>query len=470
MSYIPHTNSEIEKMLEEIGVSNIESLFSEIPDDIKINNIPNIANGMSELEVVKHIKNVTSKDSIDLNFIGAGAYQHYIPSAVWEIASRGEFYSSYTPYQAEVSQGNLQVIFEYQSMIASLCGMDVSNASMYDGATALAESILMSIRCNKKHNSRKILIADILHPNYIGVIKSITCHQNIEIVEITFNKYLGKSSSNDLSQFNHDDFAAVVIPQPNFIGQITSVDEITDWAHSKGALVIGVVNPMALALIKSPREWGSLGADIVCGDGQPLGIPLSSGGPYFGFITSRNKYLRNLPGRIVGKTEDLDGKEAYTLTLQAREQHIRRSKATSNICTNQGLMVTAATIYMSLMGPNGLKNIITKSHQNTIILMRLLTQIDGVKCHYSENFLYEIVVELPVASDYVINRFSQLGIQAGFNLNNINSFGRNMILICVTEAIDMSEINYYIDTLKIVLNTRNLVSEENINYEVCQGE
>ncbi len=451
MPFVPHTKTDIKSMLETIGVDSVENLFDEVPKNIRVEGLPDVADGINELQMTKLIKKMTAKDTVDMNFIGAGAYQHHIPAAVWDITARGEFYTAYTPYQAEASQGSLQLIYEFQTMIASLCGMEVSNASMYDGASALAESILMAVRANKKMKSKKILIADVIHPNYIKVIQSMTRYQNIELVQIDFDLASGKTVFEQLQKFDNIDFAAVVIPQPNFMGQLTEVDDITNWAHEKNAMVIGVVNPTMLALMKPPGIWGEQGADIVCGEGQPLGVPLSSGGPYFGFMTCKMKYVRQLPGRIVGKTTDEEGKEGFTLTLQAREQHIRRSKATSNICTNQGLMVTAATIYMSLLGPEGLKNVAIASHQNTIKLANYLSQIEGVKSLYTENLLYETVIELPVPVKEVLAALVKQGIQGGYDLSNVHEGYENKLLVCATEIFDEDDLQHYAKALESVL-------------------
>lgn len=377
MPFIPHTEEDVAEMLDSIGAKTIEELFDEIPKELISGKLTGVPAGLSEMEITRLMMERANKDGFYQNFIGAGAYEHHIPAAVWQITTRGEFYSSYTPYQAEASQGTLQLLYEYQSMMASLTGMDVSNASMYDGATALAEAALMAVRAHK--TSRRILIPKTVHPVYRQVVQAIVSNQKIEVVEIPFDVKTGQVLPESLSKFSQEECAALVIPQPNFFGVLEQVDELTDWAHKHNALAIGVVNPTALALLNPPGEWGEKGADIAVGEGQPLGIPLSSGGPYFGFMACKNDLVRQMPGRIIGRTTDLDNKEGFVLTLQAREQHIRRSKATSNICTNQGLMVTAATIYMSLVGPEGLRRVAAQSHANTLELVEQLESIAGVK-------------------------------------------------------------------------------------------
>ena len=297
-----------------------------------------------------------------------------MPAAVWAIVSRGEFYSAYTPYQAEASQGTLQLLYEYQSMMASLTGMDASNASLYDGATALGEACLMAVRAHRKSKSARILLPAALNPRYRDVVKAVAGNQRLAFELLSYDDRGGHTPAASLERYRGEDVTALVIQQPNFFGTLEDVDELTDRAHEMGMLVIAVVNPVSLALLKPPGEWGARGADIVCGEGQPLGVPLSSGGPYFGFMTTRMEHIRQMPGRIIGRTVDLDGKPGYTLTLQAREQHIRRSKATSNICTNQGLLVTAATIYMSLLGPRGLAQVAAACMERSAALVDALAE------------------------------------------------------------------------------------------------
>ena len=357
MPFIPHTDSDIRDMLAAIGAGDIEDLFDEIPASLRIGKLDGVPEGMTEQQISRLMADRAEQDGRPLCFMGAGAYDHHIPAAVWEIATRGEFYSAYTPYQAEASQGTLQLLYEYQSMMTALTGMDVSNASLYDGASALAEAVLMAVRANRKSKSRKVLIPRNLHPSYRKVTQAIVSNQDIELIELPFDKEGGHTDPASLEAYAGQDITALVIPQPNFFGVLEEVDALTDWAHNNGTLAIAVVNPLALALLAPPGEWGEKGADICCGEGQPLGAPLASGGPYFGFMCCTQALVRQMPGRIVGRTRDLDGKEGYTLTLQAREQHIRRSKATSNICTNQGLMVTAATIHMALLGSEGLERV-----------------------------------------------------------------------------------------------------------------
>lgn len=449
MPFIPHTEEDIAEMLASIGAKSIEDLFDEIPKELVSGELTGVPPGLSEMEITRLMMERATTDGFYQSYIGAGAYEHHIPAAVWQITTRGEFYSSYTPYQAEASQGTLQLLYEYQSMMASLTGMDVSNASMYDGATALAEAALMAVRSHK--TSRRILIPQTVHPVYRQVVRAIVSNQKIEVVELPFCTECGQILPESLAKSNHEDFAALVIPQPNFFGVLEQVDALTDWAHSKNALAIGVVNPTALALLTPPGEWGSKGADIAVGEGQPLGIPLSSGGPYFGFMACKNDLVRQMPGRIIGRTTDLDGKEGFVLTLQAREQHIRRSKATSNICTNQGLMVTAATIYMSLIGPEGLRRIAAQSHANTLDLVEQLEKIGGVKRTFSGPVFHETALTLPKSTADVLSKLKQQGILGGFDLQGHYPELGNALLVCATETKTAGDLQSYANAMKQAL-------------------
>ena len=365
MPFIPHTEADVKDMLAAIGAAGIENLFDEIPASLRIANLHGVPDGLNEQEISRLMMERAERDGRPLCFLGAGAYDHHIPAAVWEIATRGEFYSAYTPYQAEASQGTLQLIYEYQSIMTALAGLDVSNASLYDGASGLAEAVLMAIRGNRRSKSHRVLLPTTVHPHYRRTAHTIVKNQGIELVELPYDPRGGHMSAAALRPWEGQDIAALVIQQPNFFGVLEEVDELTDWAHAQGALVIAVANPTAMALLKPPGQWGTDGADIAVGEGQPLGVPLLAGGPYFGYMCCKKDLVRQMPGRIVGRTVDRDDREGFTLTLQAREQHIRRSKATSNICTNQGLLVTAATIYLSLLGAEGLKRVAQACHEQT---------------------------------------------------------------------------------------------------------
>ena len=447
MPFIPHTEDDIEAMLRAIGVDSIEELFAEIPAELRSEGLEAIPDGMNEMEVTRLMRERAEQDSRTLCFAGAGAYEHHIPAAVWELTTRGEFYTAYTPYQAEASQGTLQLLYEYQSMMASLTGMDVSNASLYDGASALAEAVLMAVRANRKSKSKRILMPRTVHPAYRRVVNTIVRNQGIVLEELDYDRDGGHIDPASLPE-TPGDFTALVIPQPNFFGVLEEVDALTDWAHEHGALVIAVVNPISLATLAPPGEWGETGADIVCGDGQPLGAPLSSGGPYFGFMCCRQSFVRQMPGRIIGRTTDLDGNTGYTLTLQAREQHIRRSKATSNICTNQGLLVTAATIYLSLLGAQGLERVALACHENTMKLLAALEQTDGVRKLFSRPLFHEAVVRFDLPVDDVMRALSVQGIIGGVSLAEDYPELGNSILICATETKTEADIETYVASLK----------------------
>jgi glycine dehydrogenase subunit 1 len=450
MPFIPHTKEETAEMLREIGVRSIEELFDEIPQNLRNSELSPIPKkGLTEFEVKKLLENKLKGDNLGICFIGAGAYEHHIPAAVPALISRGEFLTAYTPYQAEASQGSLQLIYEYQTMIANLMGMGAANASVYDGASALTESILMAIRINKQKD-KVVLLPRTIHPAYRYVAKSIASQQGIVIEEMDYDIATGKIEVESLKKYE-DRVSVLVIPQPNFFGVLEAVDQLTNWAHHNRAIAIALVNPIAMSLLKEPGKWGTEGADIACGEGQPLGIPLASGGPYFGFMTCQQKFIRQMPGRIVGRTVDLAGKEGFTLTLQAREQHIRRAKATSNICTNQGLMVTAATIYMSLLGGGGLQQVAKASHAGALQLFRLLSELDAVDCVFKSPFFHEFVVRLNKPVGYVLELLALEGIQGGYNLSDAYPELGNALLICVTETKSKEEIYYYSQVLEKIL-------------------
>ena len=494
MPFIPHTETDIAEMLAVIGAPSTDALFGEIPPELRCKGLSKVPERISEMEITRLMQGRASQDGQLLNFVGAGAYEHHIPAAVWEITTRGEFYSAYTPYQAEASQGTLQLLYEYQSMMCALTGLDVSNASMYDGASALAEALLMAVRANSANPGGKVLMPVTVHPYYREVVGAITEAQGITPIPLDFDPARGTTVVEQLKAHEGQGITAVVIAQPNFFGVLEDVDAITDWAHANGALVVAVVNPVSLALLKPPGEWGSAsplastarggaerpatdgraragdagssrardgsasagfgrGADICVGDGQPLGAPLSSGGPYFGFLTAKQAFVRQMPGRIVGRTVDLDGKPGFTLTLQAREQHIRRSKATSNICTNQGLLVTAATIHMSLLGPEGLERVAAHSVANTRALVAQLTAIPGVERVFSGEGFHEAVIRLPRPPVEVLVALAREGLLGGFDLSRHYPTLGHALLVCATETKTAEDLSRYATALAAALQS-----------------
>ncbi len=455
MAFIPHTPDDVARMLEVIGVPSIEALFDEIPKGLRAG-VLSLPPPVSEMEVGRLLTERAALDGRPLNFIGAGAYEHHIPAPVWAITTRGEFYSAYTPYQAEASQGTLQLIYEYQSMMCALTGMEVSNASLYDGASALAEACLMAVRANRGSTSRRILLPRAVNPTYAKVARAIAGNQDISFESVDFDRSAGRTLLTALQRYGAQDFTALVIQQPNFFGSFEEVDALTDWAHANKLLVIAAVNPTSLALLKPPGQWGTSldhhGADIVCGEGQPLGVPLASGGPYFGFMATRMQYVRQMPGRIVGRTVDSEGRPGFSLTLQAREQHIRRSKATSNICTNQGLLVTAATIYMSLLGARGLEAVAQACMQRTADLVAALSQVAGVKRAFSAAHFHEAVLLLDRPPAPLLAALARRGILGGLDLGELYPELGHALLVCATETKLGVDIDSYAAALADAMN------------------
>ncbi|MCH7742243.1 MAG: aminomethyl-transferring glycine dehydrogenase subunit GcvPA [Proteobacteria bacterium] len=453
MPFVPHTYEDEKFMLDTIGVNTIEDLFDEIPEDLRAGELSQIPDGISEMELLRLMRERAECDEVALSFLGAGAYEHHIPAAVWDLTSRGEFLTAYTPYQAEASQGLLQLIYEYQTMISRLTAMDVANASVYDGASAMAEAMLMAVRANRKSKSKKILCAGNVHPRYLKACRTIVRNQRIDIDIIDWDLDSGNLDTNSLG--SGEDYAALVISYPNFFGGLEDVNSLTDWAHQEGALVIAVVNPMSLGLLKPPGNWGSDGADIVVGEGQPFGIPVSSGGPYLGIMCCRKSIVRQMPGRIVGRTTDLDGKEGFTLTLQAREQHIRRAKATSNICTNQGLLVTAATIYMSLMGDEGIYEVAKQSHQGLVKLLETASRLPGVESRFPGAHFHEAALKLPVTAKKILAGMAEQGILGGYDLGQFSEELEDCVLVNVTETKTAEDIEKFVTCLASVLGVRS---------------
>jgi glycine dehydrogenase subunit 1 len=456
MPFIPHTDEDVEEMLAAIGASGIDDLFDEIPAGLLIDELDGVPDALTEMEISRLMRRRAARDGSALSFIGAGAYEHHIPAAVWDIATRGEFYSAYTPYQAEASQGTLQTIYEYQSMITSLTGLDVSNASLYDGASGLAEAALMAVRANRKAVSKRVLLASGVNPVYQKVAAAIAGSQGLTFDRLPLETTSGTSNLDALR--DQEAPVAVVIQQPSFFGTLENIDQLTDWAHSQAALVIAIINPTSLAILKAPGDWGQEGADIACGEGQPLGVPLSSGGPYFGIMACKQNLVRQMPGRIVGRTADLDGNPGFTLTLQAREQHIRRSKATSNICTNQGLMVTAATIYLSLLGNPGLARVASASQRQTTELLKLLTGIDGVEPLFQGPHFHEAGVRLDRLVAPVLAALAARDILGGHDLSRDFPDLGNALLVCATETKTQADLESYAEALRDIMNASDIRS------------
>lgn len=422
--YFPHTDEDVRSMLDKCGLKSLDDLYQDIPDELVLHRDYDLPEAMSEIEV-RNLFNELGNYNEKLNcMIGAGCYDHYSPSVINAILSRSEFLTSYTPYQAEISQGTLQYIFEYQSMMAALTGMEVSNASMYDGCTATAEAMMMAIANAKKKN--KVLISDTLNPIVTRVVETYAKFHGIVVEHIAAVD--GVTSREDFEKkIAVGDVAGVIVAAPNFYG---IVEDYTGWAdlcHDNKALFIMNCNASALGVIKTPGEWG---ADVAVGDGQSLGIPMNFGGPYVGYLCTSKKLIRKMPGRIVGATKDMDGKRTFVLTLQAREQHIRREKATSNICSNQSLMALYVTIYLSLMGKQGLKDVNALSYSNAHYLAEQIAKLDKFELAYPEKpFLHEFAVKYHGDIDYLQEAMLEAGIQFGLKLDN------DTLLLCATETL-----------------------------------
>ncbi len=451
MPYIPHTSDCVDTMLGRIGVPGVDTLFDEIPTDLQLERIKELPEGQDELTMLRELAELANLDPKLTCFAGGGSYDHHIPAAVWDITGRGEFMTSYTPYQAEASQGTLQLLYEYQSMMCALTGQEVSNASVYDGATALAESILMAIRSSrraKRAEQLEVLTAAGLHPHYLAAARTCVSGQNIRLRSLE----LGEQGISRHALPDDNPPLALIVQQPNVFGRLEDIDRLANWAAERDVMLIALVNPLSLALLKPPGSWGEQGADIVCGDGQPLGVPMASGGPTHGFITCRKSLVRQLPGRIVARTLDTQGRTGFVLTLQAREQHIRRAKATSNICTNQGLLVTASTLYLSIMGANGLKEVAARCHEHTLTLADSLCAIEGVKRRFEGPVFHEAVIELPRPAQEVADALArEAGIFAGISLGHWYPELENCLLVCATEKRTASEIDAYARALAEVL-------------------
>lgn len=433
-SYVPSTLQERQEMLESIGLSSIDQLFSHIPDALKLKGELNLPSGMSELEVSSAMKKIAAKNVVFGSiFRGAGAYDHYIPSIVKSVTGKEEFLTAYTPYQAEISQGVLQSIFEYQTMICELTGMDVSNASVYDGATAAAEAVNMC--CER---SRKVVFCSAAaHPDTIAVVKTYCWAAGHELVLLPVKD--GKTDLDAMaSQLDKKTSACLYLQSPNFFGQLEEMEKAAEMIHSVGAKLIAGCNPIALGLLKTPAEQG---ADIAVGEGQPLGMPLSFGGPYLGFMAATQAMMRKLPGRIVGETVDVDGKRAFVLTLQAREQHIRREKASSNICSNQALCALTASVYLATVGPDGLKQAASLCYQKAHYLAQQLCSIPGVSLRYSGTFFHEFVTDQR-DSDKLLSALEQQGILGGYPLAD------GGILWCATEKNTKEEMDRVVEIIR----------------------
>ncbi|MBR1947408.1 MAG: aminomethyl-transferring glycine dehydrogenase subunit GcvPA [Bacteroidaceae bacterium] len=436
MKYFPHTTEDIEQMLAVAGLKSLDDLFAEIPQQLLFNKEFALPEAMSEAEIRRFFDELGNKNSRLVCFAGAGVEDHYSPSVINAIIQRGEFLTAYTPYQPEISQGTLQYIFEYQSMITELTGMDVTNASMYDGTTATAEAMMMTIAAAKKRN--KVLVSATINPKVKRVVETYAKYQGVSVETIPEKEGVTDIAALE-AMLAGDDVAGVILAQPNFYGIIEDYSGVADMCHAKKALMVMNANPSSLAVLKTPAEWG---ADIACGDAQSLGIPMNYGGSYVGYLATTNALVRKLPGRIVGATTDVDGKRAFVLTLQAREQHIRREKANSNICSNQSLMALYVTIYLSLMGHKGLKEVNAASYGGAHYLAEKLVATGKCTLAFDKPFMNEFAVKTAVPAKDIQEALLAAGILGGVRIAD------DMLLICVTEQRTKAEIDKFVEVVK----------------------
>ena len=431
--FVPHGSEDLSEMLAAVGVSSVEELYSAIPEKLRISKL-DLPAGISEYEVSKKLHALAKKNTSDLVcFMGGGFYDHFIPAAVDAIASRGEFTTCYTPYQPEVAQGTLQTMFEYQSGMCRLTGMEVSNASVYDGGSAVFEAAAMSFRVNGR---RRFLVDGAMNPIYRNMLESYAANMNFEFVEVAPKD--GKADKEAIAAQLNDTVSAVILQNPSFFGCVDDYTETAEAARKAGALSILICYPLSLAYLKTP---GEMGIDIAVGDAQSLGLPLGFGGPYLGFMTTSKKLARKMPGRICGETHDKNGNRGFVLTLQAREQHIRREKATSNICSIQNLCAIMATIHLALMGKEGLYEAAEESAKNAAYALKKLTAIPGVKATFSSPSFNEFAIDLPKPASKVCEKLLKVGIAAGIPLGEFFPGMENALLVALTEKRTIEEID-----------------------------
>ena len=450
MPYLFDTPEQRQKMFEAIGIQSIDDLFSQIPEELQLRRELELPAPVSELALQQEMEQRLGDGGTSNStcFMGGGVYDHFIPAVVDEITSRGEFYTAYTPYQAEASQGTLQAFYEYQTLISQLTGMDVSNASLYEGGTAVSEAVFMAMRVNGRHD--KVVIAGTLHPEYRAVLNTYFARLGTKLVELPHTN--GVISADVCRAAIDSETTAIVIQQPNFFGCLEDVAAITAIAHEAGALSILAFDAVSPGLLKKPGDYG---VDIAVAEGQPLGTPLQFGGPLLGIFTCRNEYVRKMPGRLIGKTTDRKGKECFALNLQAREQHIRRDKATSNICTNQGLLALRTTVFLATVGPRGMRQMALLSHQKARYAAEILTKIPGVRLKFQQPFFREFLLETPRPAKEVLASLADKGINVGpdlarFQMTQVEGW-QNCFLVALTEKRTRREIDSLAEALRAVL-------------------
>ena len=447
MDFLPHTPEDVTEMLERIGVAEVAELFAPVPDDVKLDRGLDVPPALSEPELAAHMAELAarSKHGGDLIcFAGGGAYDHHVPAAVGALAGRAEFATSYTPYQPELSQGVLQAVYEFQSLICEIYGMDVANASLYDGANSLVEGVNLAVRTTKRE---RVVVSGAVHPHYRAVLKTYTSGLGLDIPEVP----AGDAGVWDPQDIDAEGAAAVVVASPNFFGRIEAVRDLADRAHAAGALLIVVSDPTSLGILKSP---GELGADVAVGEGQSLGNLLSYGGPYVGLFATKLNLVRQVPGRIAGETLDADGRRAYVLTLQAREQHIRRAKATSNVCTNQTLMAIAAAVHLSWLGPQGLARLGEICVRRAAATAQRLAGIPGCRIRFEGPHFKEVVLETPVPGRDLVRALAKRGVLAGPALGTWYPELENCVLLAVTERRTAADIDALIEAIEKELTER----------------
>jgi glycine dehydrogenase subunit 1 len=445
LRYIPNSPEERAEMLRQVGLNSAEELFASIPADLLLRGPLKTPDAISEMELLASSEAMAARNSAARrpNFLGAGAYSHYSPTIVDHLISRSEFFTAYTPYQPEISQGTLQAIFEFQTLVCQLTGMDVANASMYDGSTALAEAVLMAERITRR---KKVITSSAVHPEYLEVVDTYVQHYGVDFHRVETDEATGLISAESLNSLD-DQTAALVVQSPNFFGCIEDVQALAERAHAVGALlIVAVTEAISFGLLRSP---GACGADIVVAEGQSFGVPLSFGGPFVGLFATRDKYARQIPGRLVGEAFDKEGRRGFVLTLATREQHIRREKATSNICTNEGLIALAATIYMETMGRSGLQEVATQCAQKAAYTARRIAELTGFSLPFSAPRFNEFVVRAPVEAKGLLSRLaSEKNITGGLALSRYSPDRPNDFLVCVTETNSRQEIDALIAGLK----------------------
>ena len=438
MAYLSNTPEQQRQMLDSIGVRSVSELFDQVPTALQLDRPLRLPPALTELELESHLRDLASQNASSNGCVlGGGAYDHFIPAAVDAVAGRSEFYTAYTPYQAEASQGSLQAFFEFQTLICQLTGMDVSNASLYEGGTAVSEAVFMAMRVTDRHD--KVVVLGSVHPEYRSVVETYLHQINCELVTIPTPD--GTADPALVRKALDDRTACLVIQHPNFFGCLESTKELVEAAHAVGALAIASFDPISLGLLKNPGDYG---ADIAVAEGQSLGIPLQFGGPYLGILACREKFVRKMPGRLIGETVDREGRRCFVLNLQAREQHIRREKATSNICTNQGLMALRATVYLSLLGPAGLKEVAELSCRKAHYAAEQLAKIPGYSLRFDKSFFKEFTLKCPEGSAIAVEKARR----AGFHIGPTDSaIGDGSILIAVTEKRTRAEIDALVAAL-----------------------